>query len=363
MAVFGSRGRAVISVEPVLNALTRDARPGLLVLLAAVVLLLVCAVANVANLQLARAAARRREMGIRAALGAPTGRLVRQLVVEHVDHRPWRADSPACCSRARPWRSCRRSSPPACRASTSSPWTGRSPSSRSPAPASPASRSACCRPWEVRRLDFVETLNEDGLAPSGSGVRLRAARLRAGVMIAQVAAAAVLLVGGALLTRSFLALAARTAGSRRAECLTATLPLPDAGYTPARETALLETLAARVKAVPGVRAVGFTTELPLSGSVSLRAFEMPARRGAPLPTALVQSALRLVSPGYFAGARPPCRRGPGALSDDDTATSRHAVVVNRAFARAYLDVPAVGRLIPAGWNDVADWEVVGVWTT
>src|SRR5436190_2798114 len=84
MAVFGSRGPAIVFAEPALEALTREVRPGLVVLLAAVLLLLVCALANAANLQLARAASRRREMVIRAAIGAAPGRLLRQLVAEHL---------------------------------------------------------------------------------------------------------------------------------------------------------------------------------------------------------------------------------------------------------------------------------------
>jgi putative ABC transport system permease protein len=358
VAVFGSNGPPVVDVEPALDFVTREARPALLVLLAAVVLLSLCAVANVANLQLARTASRRREMGIRAALGAPSGRLVQQLMAEHGLIGIAGGLAGLALARA---------------ALVAVPYVVASGLPRidelsfdwpvtvlALAGAMGAGLLVGVLPaWEVRRLDLVETIAEDGLAPSGSGLRLRSARLRAVVMVTQVAAASVLLVGGSLLGRSFLAIAGQDRGFDTTGVLTATVPLPDAGFTATRRTVLLETLVSRVTQVPGVRSAGFMNVLPLSGSEAIRAFEMRARLGSRTPTVMVQSAFRLVSPGYFGALGLRVVEGR-PLTDDDTATSRHAVVVNRAFARAYLDAPAVGRLIPAGRDDTSDWEVVGV---
>ena len=84
MAVFGSNGPVEVTVVPLLDALTGDVKPAILLMLAAVGLLLVVATANVANLQLARAAVRRRELAIRSALGAGSGRLARQCLIENL---------------------------------------------------------------------------------------------------------------------------------------------------------------------------------------------------------------------------------------------------------------------------------------
>ena len=87
MALFGAREPIQITVTDAMAAAAADVRPAIIILLIASALLFVTAIANVANMQLARATARHRELTIRAALGAGTGRLARQLLDRERDRR------------------------------------------------------------------------------------------------------------------------------------------------------------------------------------------------------------------------------------------------------------------------------------
>jgi predicted permease len=364
-ALFGAAGPIDVSVEPELHAITADVKPAILVLLAAVALLLITATANVANLQLARATVRRREMAVRAAIGAGQRRIVRQLLVESAivglcggtggvalaaglrRVLPWlvpdgfpRLDAVALDMRALSF-----------------------------ALAVSILASVACGllpAWHTRRLNLVDTLSEEGVASIGGGRRSPAARARALIMVGQVAIACLLLVGAMLLARSFVAMVRADRGYDPVNVLTARLPLPP-GYPAERRGQLLETLVERLRAVPGVTHAAYSNALPFVSTGGFSAFNMRSPRNPDVEIE-IQATQRLVSPGYFAAMRLRLVEGR-TLSAADTAATPPAIVVNRTFARQYLGDHPVGVRIPqrgprAGGmrfiDENADSEIVGV---
>ena len=132
---------------------------------------------------------------------------------------------------------------------------------------------------QVRRLSLNEVLTEDSLAPVGMAGRSRVGRTRALIMAGQVAVASFLLVGAALLGRTFSALWTTDRGYEPANVLTARVMLPARLFKPDVRASFLRDLLDQVSAMPGVRAAGFTTVLPLGNVESLFGFKLPGRGG------------------------------------------------------------------------------------
>jgi putative ABC transport system permease protein len=359
LAIFGGDGPITISAQLLRDAVTADVRRPLVVLLGAVLLLLVTGAANVAGLQLARASTRGRELAIRAALGAGSARVMRQLLVESLVlgasgglaglglaallHRVLPSVLPADFPRLE---HVGMDSVVLAFALTASLLAGVA------VGLAPALRS--------RRLNLAESLAEDGMAPTGGG-RSRTGRLRLLIMAAQVAIACILLVGGSLLGRSFFALLHADRGFDPSNLLTARLSLPASMYTPERRYAILEQILDRLAGMPGVTSAGFTSELPLSPGGSTGAFTIRSR-DAEGGVVSVQASPRIVSPRAFTALGMRVLAGRG-LQDSDTQGSLPVVVVNEAFARRYLgDSPLDARLpMAAAYQDTdAEASVVGI---
>jgi putative ABC transport system permease protein len=364
-ALFGATGPIDVHAELELQAMTAEVRPAILVLLAAVALLLVTSTLNVASLQLARATTRRREMAVRAAIGAGQRRIVRLLLVENaiigvgggaaglllaaglqrvmplvVPAGFPRLDAVSLDARVLSF-----------------------------ALAISVVASVVCGllpAWHTRRVDLAQTLSEDGVAPVGGGARSRIARTRASIMAGQVAIACVLLVGAVLLTRSFVSLLRADRGYDPTNVLTARLPFPK--DSPAeRRNQLLDTLVERLRPVPGITHVAYGTALPFVSFGGFTVFTMRSPRN-PDVEMNVQAAQRIVTPEYFAAMRLRLVSGR-QLSDEDTPSTQPVVVVNQTFARQFLGDRSIGFHIPqagprAGGirfrDPHADWEVVGV---
>jgi predicted permease len=364
MALFGSNGPVEVSAAPALEAITAEVRPAIRLLFAAVILLLAVATANVAGLQLARATTRRREVAIRAAIGAGISRLSRQLLVENtligivggiaglafasVMLRGLRSALPVDFPRLE--------------------MIGIDASTVVFAAAVSVFAGLACSvlpALDARRVNLVASLADDGAAPLGAGIRSRTGRIRAAMMVGQVAAACLLLVGAALLTRSFIALQRADRGYDPANVLTARIPM-SGDYPVARRAQVLDASVRRLAGIPGVRAVAYANSAPLISAGGYSAFTMRSPR-RPDTTVSVEAAQRVVSPGYFSALRLRVLAGRPFTEMDDERSSP-VVVVNRSFARRYLGEPAVGGRIPwqgprAGirmQNEERAWEVVGL---
>jgi predicted permease len=357
VAMFGGSGAPEVGVVPAVEMMTTEVRPALWMMLAGVVLLLVTATANVASLQLARATTRRREFAIRAAIGAPVARVARQLAVESVALGIAGGLAgfafAAAVTRLLP------SVLPAdfprmddigIEVRTVVFAAGISLVSGLLCSLLPA--------VHARRLDLVGDL-ADGPA-AGGFVRSPGMRARTAIMAAQVSVACVLLVGAALLTRSFAAMLAADRGYDPRNLLTARLPLPP-DFPAERRTEILEAVKTRMQAVPGVATVAYGNALPLVTSGGFRAFKMrsPVSSGAEVDVNAMQ---RVVNPDYFDALALRVISGR-AITDQDTMTSRQVIVVNRSFASTYLGPQPLGAIVPnlgmcRGDND--RWEVVGV---
>ena len=364
-ALFGAAGPIDVSAQPELQAITADVRPAILGLLAAVALLLITAIANVAGLQLARATTRRREMAVRAAIGAGQRHIVRQLVIENaiIGLCGGAAGLALAAALQRTFPSLLPAGFPRLDALTLDLrllWFALG--------VSVLASVACglLPAWHTRRVNLAEALSEDGVASISGAIRSPMARTRALIMTGQVAIACVLLMGAALLTRSFISLVRADRGYDPVNVLTARLPLPP-GYPAERRSQLLDALIERLRVAPGVTHAAYGSALPFVSLGGFTAFTMRSPRN-PGVEVNVQAAQRIVSPDYFAAMRLRIVAGR-TLTDADTMTTSPAIVVNRTFARQYLGEQPLGSRIPqrgprAGGirfaDEHADWEVVGV---
>jgi putative ABC transport system permease protein len=358
IAVFGSRGPVEITAEPVLAALTADVRQALLVLLAAVCLLLAAATANIAGVQLARSAMRRRELAVRAAIGASGGRLARQLLLENLAvgllggiaglaaamliHRALPSILPSDFPRVADIAIDFRAAGFAFMVSLLA-----------------SSTFGLVPALQARRLNLVTGLVDDAGAAGGGFGRSATARTRALIMAAQVAVACVLLVGASLLIKTFTAMLAVDRGYDASNVLTARIATPSGLFTNARRAALVTETLAQLRARPEVIAAGTTNVIPLGRTEAMMAFSLPPAAGASEPQQ-VQTSFRSVSPGYFEAMGIPILEGR-AFTDADTRTSMPVLVVNRTFAQRFLGERPVGRRLPAAvYDGMPDWEVAGV---
>lgn len=345
-------------ITPLHEHLVGDIKPALLILLGAVGLVLLIACANVANLLLARAAVRQKEIAVRVALGARRSRLIRQFLTESVLLSTLgglvglfiayaglivlKSFIPENVSQARA-------------ISIDYKVLGFtllvSVTTGLVFGLAPAIQSV--------RFNQIETLKEGGrdAATGGSGKRLRGL-----LVMAEVAISLVLLIGAGLLINSFLRLRNVDPGFRTENLLTMRIVLPDLKYErKAQRSAFYTDLVQRVQSLAGVRSAAVTTNLPLylqgnSISISIEGRPEPPPGQEPI------IVTRIISPGYFDTMSIPLLKGR-QLTDQDTDDRPNVVVISENMARRYWPgEEAIGKRIAVGTvTKPEDWiQVVGV---
>ena len=334
---------------PVKEQLVSKLRPALLVLLGAVAFVLLIACANVANLLLAHASSREKELAIRAALGAGRARLVRQMLTESLILALaggvlglvlayWGVGALRALVPANTPRMDEVHLDPLVLAFT----FGVSLLTGLVFGLAPA--------WHIARTDLRETLNEAGRGTSAAG---GSRRLRAVLVVSELALAVLLLVGAGLLIRSFSRLLEVSPGFQTQHLVTLELSLPEKTYPDGAPVQnFFAQLMTRVKAVPGIQSAGAVSQMPLSdnytsGSVFFEDTSIPdAPRAQALGNLPYQEIdQRAATPGYFPAMQIPLVRGR-LLGEADNATAPLVAVVDANFAhRFWPHSDAIGQRI------------------
>ncbi|HEX8144666.1 MAG TPA: ABC transporter permease, partial [Pyrinomonadaceae bacterium] len=344
------------SITPLHEKLVGDLRMALFVLLAAVGCVLLIACANVANLLLARAAARQREISIRTAMGASRWRIVRQLLTESlllsvmggglglllgwwgVDllMSAIPTDIPLAGEVSLDWRVLAFT---AALSVLTGILFGLAPALQS------------------SKLDLTESLKEGGRGSTEG----RGGRLRNALVITEIAVSLVLLVGAGLLGQSFLRLMDVSPGFNPQGVLTTDVVFVNKKYTEdERKVATLDEILRGAASLPGVQAVGAVDPLPLGGNFIAYSFNIEGR--APFNPGEGPSAdRRSITPDYFRAMAIPLIKGR-AFDARDVKDAPPVVVINETFARRFFtDVDPIGkRLIFDDVPDAPPREIVGV---
>ena len=346
------------SLIPLREQSIGDVETTLLVLFGAVAFILLISCTNVANLLLARAAARQKEIAIRAALGASRCALVHQLLTESA----LLALCGGALGSALAWWSVgvlvTKASDKI--AQTTPGWNDIGLDLRVLAFTLIVSLATgllfgLVPALQTTNSDVNETLKE---SVRGSTEGARRNRFRSFLIISEVGLATVLLVGAALLLQSLLRLQNVNPGFNPEHVLTMELGLPETTFPDAKErNAFVERLRDRLKTVPGLESVGATSALPLSGAAGNFAFEIDGR--PPLEPGKFQTAeVTSITPDYFSAMQIPLRAGR-LLDTRDREGAPRVTIISRALAERYFpNEDPIGKKLKFFGDE--PWTIVGV---
>ncbi len=348
-----------VLVYPAQEQLVKNIRPAILLLTGAVILVLLIACANVANLLLARAVDRQKEIAVRIALGAGRLRIVRQLIIESIVL--------SCVGAAA--------------GLLVTGWVVSFLASSAVA-ALPRMHNVAIE-WRVilfafalavvtglifglvpalhaTRIPIRASLNEESRGGAGSA---RQRKLHASLVVVEIGLALVLLVGAGLLLRSFAKMTNVPPGFNADNLLIVNLPLSPQRYQDdVSRTSVVEHIVSRISVLPGVKSAAMTTMLPMAGAGAMIHFNRAAYppKG---PDDYVLAGYRAVTPGYLEMLGVPLLRGRLITERDRNAAPR-VVVINESMARQYFpDRDALGQRIQIGTEPSTEFptmEIVGI---
>jgi predicted permease len=346
-----------IAIQPLHEELVGGARTTLWVLLGTVFFVLLIACVNVANLLLARATAREREMAVRSAMGAGRRRIVRQLLTESLLLATLGGAAGILLAK---WaiEALRVLGPEQLPRLQAISIDGKILLFTLALTLLTSVLFGLAPALQSGRINLNELLKEGGRGGAG-GKRQR--RLRDALVIAEVALALVLLVGAGLLMRSFWKLQQADPGFTAERVLTASLSLPGARYREAPKVAAFqEQLLERLAALPDVQVAGLTSDLPWTGYDENAGFNIEGR--APSPDDGPSARYHFVSADYFRAIGVPLLEGRPFNAADRQGAPR-VVLINQSLAERYWPgESAVGkRFTFAAQPKEADWfTIVGV---
>lgn len=340
-------------LSPLKEEIVAPARPYLLILLAAVGLALLTACGNAAGVLLARAAGRWRELAVRAALGASSGRLMRQMLSESL----LLAGAGGLLGAAMAFAGL--------------------PLLLSWAPEGIPRLSEVSLDLRLLAVALGLTLLTSlifGLAPAIYARRTDPARgiqdggrtpglgrhgVRRALVVAEVAAAVLLLTGAGLLVQSFLGLAAVDPGFDADDLVTFRVSLDPSRYDAPRSAEFYRRLRTRILSLPEVVSAAAITRLPMQG---LNDFQRPYRRYGQdrSEESASRAHIRMVTPGYFRTMRIPLLAGR-VFEDSDRGDQPRTILISRSMARkAFAGQDPVGRRLMVDWLRVRECRIVGV---
>jgi putative ABC transport system permease protein len=339
---------------PLQERIVGNIRLTLLILLGAVGCVLLIACANVANLLLARAATRQREIALRTALGASRGRVVRQLLTESATLAllggiggallaKWGVGLLVALSRNLP-----RADEIGINASVLaftlvvSLLTGL--------------LFGLVPAWQTAQVNLTQALKEGGRGAGGGAQRHRALSF---LVVGEVALAMVLLTGAGLLVNSFVRLQNVRLGFDEKNLLTLRMDLPNPYAQPEQKAIFFEQLQQRVAALPGVEAVGLITELPLAPGSSDFTFSIEGRP-APEPGQSPNADIRNVNRDYFRTMRIPLLKGR-YFTEAEVRNDGRVIIISEVLAERFFGGEnPIGERLRLASPGQEPYEIIGI---